>query len=293
VLALHGFLGGPEDWDAVKKGLRVDLITPGLPGHEASLPSNSQLGLPSNGQLTPPPNSQPTPPPNSQPTPPSGHPSEEGMGLMGWNGSNHLDSTSPYQLPHPLLGGVPGGRGGLAVIGYSMGGRIALQMALAYPNQVKKLILISSSPGIADPIERQARYEADCRLADKLEKIPLADFLEDWYNQPLFASLKAHPGFLSMLERRQNHNPKHLAEALRQLSVGNQPSLWDKLEKLSCPTLLLTGELDSKYHHIAKHMAELSSMITWKQIDGAGHALLTEAPEAVAAEISHFLKSAS
>ena len=74
-----------------------------------------------------------------------------------------------------------------ALCGYSMGGRIALHVALAAPERVRRLVLVSTSAGIEQPAQRAARREADAELARQLEQEPFEDFIERWRTQPLFA----------------------------------------------------------------------------------------------------------
>lgn len=114
------------------------------------------------------------------------------------------------------------------LVGYSMGGRLALYLALHFPERFPGAVIESASPGLQTSAEQQARLQQDTALAERLEA-DFPQFLAEWYAQPLFASLKQHPGFAKVLEQRAQNHSAELARALRGMSVGRQPSLWDRL----------------------------------------------------------------
>ena len=146
--------------------------------------------------------------------------------------------------------------GPIHLVGYSMGGRLALYLALHYPDLFNSAVIVSSSPGLRTEEERARRRESDDRLAERLND-DFEGFLEEWYNMPLFESLRNHSLFPEILERRRENNPVALAPALRQLSTGRQPSLWDKLTENKLPTGFFMGEKDTKYVEIARQMVNL------------------------------------
>lgn len=171
-------------------------------------------------------------------------------------------------------------------VGYSQGGRLCLQLALDRPELVRRLVLVSASPGIADPGERAARAAADERLAQEIERDGVDAFLERWLAQPLFATLPAERAGLD--ERRAQNTVESLTSQLRVLGQGTQPSNWDRLGELRMPVLLIVGALDTKYVDIAQRMAARITDARVEVIDGAGHACHLEQPERVAHLLASF-----
>ena len=138
-----------------------------------------------------------------------------------------------------------GARGGPATyVGYSMGGRLCLALAVERPDLVQNLVLVSASPGIADARERDDRRAADERLALDVERDGVDAFLERWIDQPLFASLPRDVARID--ERRRNNTVDRITHQLRALGQGVQPSLWDQLPQLTMPVTLVTGAYDRK-----------------------------------------------
>jgi 2-succinyl-6-hydroxy-2,4-cyclohexadiene-1-carboxylate synthase len=167
-----------------------------------------------------------------------------------------------------------------ALCGYSMGGRVALHVALAAPERVRRLVLVSSTAGIEDPAEREQRRQADARLADRLEARPLEEFIERWRAQPLFAGESLEAGRLAREDQRRNR-PDALASALRGLGTGEMQPLWDRLAELSMPVSVLVGERDRKFRALGRRMVDRLADGTLLVLDG-GHALALENPAAVA-----------
>lgn len=187
-----------------------------------------------------------------------------------------------------LLEGLKISRAVLA--GYSMGGRLALYLALRHPESCSGLFLESASPGIEDPAERRARREADEQKARRLESGDLETFLADWYRQPLFASLARREGLVEkVVEARRSNDPGELARSLRGMGAGSQPSLWGELAGLQIPTLAVAGELDERYVGIASRMATLNPRLRTAVVAGVGHNIRLEAPEAYLTLLQDFL----
>jgi 2-succinyl-6-hydroxy-2,4-cyclohexadiene-1-carboxylate synthase len=174
--------------------------------------------------------------------------------------------------------------GPCVLVGYSMGGRIALYTALALPGLVQRLVLVGASPGIEDPAEREARRRADDALAERIEAIGITAFAQEWGAQPLFAGQDARVAAAAHADRLRN-TPEGLAAALRGLGTGVMPSLWDRLGELSMPVSLVAGERDAKFRAIAGRMAPAIPDCRVEVVDGAGHAAQLEQPEIVAAAI--------
>jgi 2-succinyl-6-hydroxy-2,4-cyclohexadiene-1-carboxylate synthase len=169
-----------------------------------------------------------------------------------------------------------------ALAGYSMGGRIALALALAAPSRVSRLTLIGASPGIADRGERRARRAADEALADRIEGEGIEAFVFSWSSSPLFAG---QPPAVAAAARamRLSQSPAGLAAALRGLGTGVMAPLWDRLPSLSMPVDLVVGARDAKFRAIAEQMAAAVPQARLHVVAGAGHAVQLEAPRAMAA----------
>lgn len=177
-----------------------------------------------------------------------------------------------------------------ALVGYSMGGRLALYLALRYPERCSALFLESASPGIEDAAERELRRGADEERARRLESDDFGVFLAGWYRQPLFASLARHEGLVrETIETRLRNDPGELARSLRGMGTGSQPSLWGELAALQVPALALAGELDEKFVGISVRMASLSPRIRAAVVPGAGHNVRLESPKEYLAALESFL----
>jgi 2-succinyl-6-hydroxy-2,4-cyclohexadiene-1-carboxylate synthase len=167
--------------------------------------------------------------------------------------------------------------------GYSLGGRIALHIALTAPERVSRLVLVSTSAGIKDPAERAQRRLADNRLAEELESIPFEDFIERWRTQPLFADEPREVGVLAREDQRRNR-PEALAAVLRGIGTGEMDPLWGRLPELRMPVTVLVGDRDAKYLALGERMVELLPEAGLLLVPG-GHGLPLENPEAVARAI--------
>ena len=167
------------------------------------------------------------------------------------------------------------------LVGYSMGGRIALHVALLAGDRVQRLVLIGASPGIADERERSARRQADEDLADEIERSSIDEFARRWAQTPVLAGLP--PAALQTAHAdRLRSTPAGLARALRGLGTGALPSLWERLGELSIPVTLVVGERDSKFRATAVEMARRMPEADVVVVPVAGHAVHLEAPEAIA-----------
>lgn len=167
--------------------------------------------------------------------------------------------------------------------GYSMGGRLALYTAIHYPQAIQSLILESSSPGLESSEARAERIHSDEALAARIEQNGIAAFIEYWEKIPLFASQQRLPAATreALHQQRLRNNTIGLANSLRGMGTGIQPSLWGELNKLTLPVLLMAGELDTKFVEIAKQMHTQITGSTLKIIPSCGHAISFESPESV------------
>ena len=172
--------------------------------------------------------------------------------------------------------------------GYSMGGRLALYLAVHYPQYFRGVVLESASPGLKTQSERDRRIARDLELARSLEKGNLAQFISQWYANPLFESFTRHPNYQQAIARRLNNNPLQLAKSLRLMGLGMQPSLWNFLSDISLPTLLMVGELDHKFVAINRQVVELCPQADLKIIKQTGHNIHFEQPQQFAQAIAVF-----
>ncbi|MEW6411456.1 MAG: 2-succinyl-6-hydroxy-2,4-cyclohexadiene-1-carboxylate synthase [Candidatus Zixiibacteriota bacterium] len=178
------------------------------------------------------------------------------------------------------------------LIGYSMGGRLALYLATHYPKLVDKVIVESASPGLKTQQERSARVEHDLQIARDITTLPMAEFLARWYDQPLFATVdKNGPPFQSLMRRCLLNDSALLAKSLRHMGTGAQPSLWSDLPKIRSQLLLIVGGQDAKFKSIAEEIAEIRPATKIVVIPDAGHNVHMENPLEYIKQVSLFLKS--
>jgi 2-succinyl-6-hydroxy-2,4-cyclohexadiene-1-carboxylate synthase len=167
--------------------------------------------------------------------------------------------------------------------GYSMGGRLALYLAVHYPELVHSLVLESASPGLKTEAGRAARREKDTDLARRIEREGIAAFVDFWEQVPLFASQQSLPETVRRRHRalRLQNRPEGLANSLCGMGTGAQPSLWPRLPDMRLPVRLVAGELDMKFVQIGQEMAAQLPQATLHVVPGAGHTVHLERPEAM------------
>ena len=183
-----------------------------------------------------------------------------------------------------LIGDV-GGRA--TYVGYSMGGRLALHLALARPDLVERLVLLGATGGIDDERERAARRTADEVLAASIEADGVAAFVDRWLAQPLFAGLPDDPADRA---HRGTNTAAGLASSLRLAGTGTQTPLWDRLPELSMPVLVLVGEHDTKFTALGRRLAEaIGPNAAFAVVPGAGHAAHLERPDTFVALLRDWL----
>ncbi|MEA2427576.1 MAG: 2-succinyl-6-hydroxy-2,4-cyclohexadiene-carboxylate synthase [Thermoleophilaceae bacterium] len=177
---------------------------------------------------------------------------------------------------------------GSAVVGYSMGGRLALHAAIRDPERFGALVLVGVTAGIVDPREREERRRSDESLAEWMERRSIEQVVERWEQQPVFATQRPE---LRDRQRagRLTHDPERLAELLRSAGQGASPPVWDRLGELRCPVLLTAGEQDRRYATAARRMAEQIPTARVRLVKDAGHAPQLEAPDEFAALLGEFL----
>jgi 2-succinyl-6-hydroxy-2,4-cyclohexadiene-1-carboxylate synthase len=203
-----------------------------------------------------------------------------------------LDAPGHGELADVHLDLVDGARllgdlGGRATyIGYSMGGRFGLHLALDRPELVERLVLIGATPGIEEATEREARRVADDERATRIERIGLEAFLDEWLAQPLFAHL---PADQSGRSARLTNTTSGLASSLRLAGTGQQTPLWDRLGELAMPVLVMAGEHDDKFSQVGTRMTSMIDQATFATVPAAGHAAHLERPDAAARLVADWL----
>ncbi|HVB01148.1 MAG TPA: alpha/beta fold hydrolase [Acidimicrobiales bacterium] len=209
-------------------------------------------------------------------------------------GHGRSTNISPADLTETarLVGEV----GGHAIyVGYSLGGRVALTLALDHPELVKALVLISASPGIADAVERAVRRGTDRALAESLDpsdgsepELSMEQFLDAWLSRPLFRDLDE---IAQDRGARMQNSPRSLARSLRATSAGDMQPLQHRLTELKMPVLCLAGERDIPYVKRALLMAsEIGANALSCIVGNAGHALCFERPEEFLRVVDEFLE---
>jgi 2-succinyl-6-hydroxy-2,4-cyclohexadiene-1-carboxylate synthase len=179
-------------------------------------------------------------------------------------------------------------QGGTATyMGYSMGARFVLHLALANPELVTGLVLIGGAAGIDDPVARAERAARDEAMAQTLERDGVETFVDAWLAQPLFAGLV--PSVQFRAERGEN-TVDGLANSLRQAGTGSQDPLWDRLGRLDMPVLAVAGGDDEKFTAEARRIVDaVGANATLALVEGAGHAAHLERPETFLAVVRPWL----
>jgi len=216
------------------------------------------------------------------------------LDLLGHGQSDAPDDPQRYTIEHcqqDILGALQElgvSKGQAILFGYSMGGRIALY--IAFSGFFSALILESASPGLEDLVERERRRISDETLAASIEREGVEAFIERWEKLPLFASQKTLPLECRETLRRQRlqNRATGLAQSLRGVGLGVQPSLYARLPTLQIPVLLIAGELDTKFTAIARHMAQALPQAQVRIIPGAGHTVHLEQPEEFVSLVGDF-----
>jgi 2-succinyl-6-hydroxy-2,4-cyclohexadiene-1-carboxylate synthase len=183
----------------------------------------------------------------------------------------------------------------VALLGYSMGGRTALDFTLRHPNRVAALVLESTSPGIADPGERAARIASDIALADRIERDGVASFVDEWERLPLWASQRSLPEETRARLRTQRltNQSAGLANSLRGAGAGAEPPVTGRLADIAVPILSIAGALDSKYVALARLIGASTTPTDVAVVTGAGHAVHLEQPDEFLGLVVRFLNRVS
>ena len=207
--------------------------------------------------------------------------------IIRFDAPGHANSTS-VSADLPTTATMVAEQGAKAdYIGYSMGARLALHIVSLHPESVRRLVLISGSPGLRSPSERSARVQSDEKLALEILEIGVEKFVAKWLSAPMFAGLISTS---ADIQDRLRNTAEGLASSLRTSGTGSQQSLWDRLSELSMPVLLIAGENDQKFQQINSEMKNLiSSQTELVIIQNAGHAVHLEQPKQCVSVIANFL----
>jgi 2-succinyl-6-hydroxy-2,4-cyclohexadiene-1-carboxylate synthase len=197
---------------------------------------------------------------------------------------DHRGATFTARLEEVVAAVAPG----TALVGYSMGGRVALHTALRAPRSLSALVLVGASAGIEDDSLRADRRAADERLAGWMEGRSIEEIVESWERLPVFAS-QARELREALRPGRLSHDPAELASLLRTAGQGALPPVWDRLGEVACPALVVAGEADDAYVEAAHRMAALLPRGSVRFIADAGHAPQLEQPDAFARTLVDFL----
>ena len=160
------------------------------------------------------------------------------------------------------------------LVGYSMGGRIALNFALSFGHRLKGLVLIGANPGIEAGAERDQRVDWETELCERLNRQGTSAFLNYWQSLPIIATQKriAAPIWEMMQNRRQTLDALEVSKSIRGLGTGRMDSMWQDLAHLQCPLLFCAGQEDSKYCEIGNKVVERVPRGELAVIPDAGHA---------------------
>ena len=217
--------------------------------------------------------------------------------LLGHGASSRPNDPRRYSMEHciqDLLGVLDALQLPTASwLGYSMGGRIALGLALTAPERCRALLLESASPGIQDPLERSRRVDTDEALARRIEAEGVAVFVDYWQSLPLFASQARLPARIreGLRAQRLRNDPTGLANSLRGMSTGAQPAFHDRLPELEMPACFIAGEEDPRYREMAEAMAATVPHGRAVRVPEAGHAVHLEQPAEFQRTVLGFLRS--
>ncbi len=166
--------------------------------------------------------------------------------------------------------------------GYSMGGRLALYLALRFPERFQAALILSATAGLRSEEERLLRRKSDEELAQRLDAVvTMSNFLDFWYNQALFAPFRRHAAFKHIVEKRRNGNPRGAALSLRGMGTGSQPSLWGELAQNRVPITFVAGALDTKFTLLAEELHQKTPHSECRIIPDVGHVLPYECADEI------------
>jgi pimeloyl-ACP methyl ester carboxylesterase len=217
--------------------------------------------------------------------------------IDGLLSGNELDRLGVDDIAERLLGrleeGLPSGQ--LILAGYSLGARLALGLAVrpGVAERTTGLLLVSGTAGLESTDERRRRAATDDGRANALVADPAA-FLRSFWTLPMFAGLDGHPDRDALLARRiarASRDPDRLGRLMSGLSVGRTAPLWSRLGEVKAKSIVLCGARDRDYVGVGTRLAEGIPGAELRVIQGAGHALLLEAPTEVGRALRDLARS--
>jgi 2-succinyl-6-hydroxy-2,4-cyclohexadiene-1-carboxylate synthase len=168
-----------------------------------------------------------------------------------------------------------------SIAGYSFGGRLALYLALEFPDRFDRVMLESISAGLPTEIDRQTRIIQDWQIIDRLETDNFTDFIRDWYRQPIFIGIDTDLNFDNLIQRRiETNQPNNLIKSLEYAGLGMQPYLGDRLKAHTRPISLIVGELDRKFVTINQTIHQDSPLTDLNIIPNCSHNIHFQQPQA-------------
>jgi 2-succinyl-6-hydroxy-2,4-cyclohexadiene-1-carboxylate synthase len=205
--------------------------------------------------------------------------------LVGHAGRAPDGGASPFAAEVERIAGAIAGAVPVHLVGYSMGARVALGVALAHPQRVRRLTLIGVNPGLETGEDRRARGELEASWIRVLERDGIEAFVDLWERLPLWRSQEALPAAVRRAQRarRLAHDPAGLAGALRTLGLAVMPNFWPRLGELRMPVDLVAGELDDRFRALAGAMRPRLGAGRLIVVPGCGHNPVLERPRAIAA----------
>jgi 2-succinyl-6-hydroxy-2,4-cyclohexadiene-1-carboxylate synthase len=201
--------------------------------------------------------------------------------LLGHLGSSAGSDVVDFEAEVDRLAGLSAEADAVHVVGYSLGARLALGLALRHPGRVSRLTLISGHPGLGSDAERNERRAADQHWCELLLSRGSTAFVDAWQAQPLWATQAQLDAATLDRKRRErlSHDPAGLARSLRVTGLAEMPNYRHDLGRISVPLTLVAGGLDVKFRVLAEQMAKIIGHAELAIVDGAGHDLLLERPE--------------
>jgi 2-succinyl-6-hydroxy-2,4-cyclohexadiene-1-carboxylate synthase len=180
------------------------------------------------------------------------------------------------------------------LVGYSMGGRLALHVAATRPERVRSLLTIGAHAGLEEDA-REGRRRGDEAMAQRIESEGLETFVSYWSSLPLFAGLERRgPSFVAQVRaERMNNKAGGLAESLRGMGAGAMRPVWDELARVTCPCTFVAGQLDHGYVASARRLAASVHNGRVVVVQRSGHTVHQERPDAFARLLLAHLEAAS